>query len=127
MRSSFEGRDYLVELGDAGRRGHGHEMVSPKPSDVPLYYSALLVGPLDARVTVEGVKAVVAAQQDEPLGLDAISPEQHPRDGRLQVVVTDSAGYTPQALEGVDVAGEERLLRLGGKRPVARPSRRRQS
>ena len=102
-------------------------MVSPKPSDVPLYYSALLVGPLDARVTVEGVKAVVAAQQDEPLGLDALSPEQHSGDGRLQVVVTDSAGHTPQALEGVDVAGEERLLRLGGKRPVARPSRRRQS
>ena len=75
------------------------------------------------RSTVERVKTEVAAQQYESLGLDPVSAEQHPYNGRLQVVIADAGGHTPKAFKGIDVTGEERLLGLGRERSVTRSSR----
>ena len=65
----------------------------------------------------------MAAEGHEALGLDAVPSEQHPCHGRLQVVVLDARRHPTHPGEGVDMAGQERLLGLGGKGPVQGPPR----
>ncbi len=117
-----EAPDRLVEHLHARGLRHRHEMVAPEPADVVLH-APLLVRALLAGLAVEGVEAVVAAEGDEALGLDPVPAEQDPGHGRLQVVGLDAGRHPLHPREGVDVPGQERLLGLGGERPVEGPAR----
>ena len=63
----------------------------------------------------------MAAQREEPLRLGPVPAAQHPRNGRLEVVVADPARHASEMLEGQDVPFQERFLRLCGERDVKTP------
>jgi hypothetical protein len=116
------GRKVLVELADRADHRDGDQVPAAKPATLSLD-PALLVGALDAWLAKERVEPVVAAQRDEPLVLDAVAALEDPRHRGAEVVVADPVGHPTQVGEPLDVALQERLLRLGGERPVNRPPR----
>ena len=77
----------------------------------------------DAGLAEEAVEAVVRAQRGEALALDAVASGEHPRHGRLEVVVADPPRHPAEAPEGYCVALEERLLALAREAHVNRPPR----
>jgi len=115
----------LVELGEGGDHRDRDQVAAAEPATLTLH-PTLLVGALQARLAEERVEPIVAAQDDKPLVLDAVAALEDPCDRRLEVVVADPVGHPAQVGEPLDVALEERLLRLGGERPVNRPPRARQ-
>ena len=66
----------------------------------------------DAGLAEERVEAEVRAQRGEAVALDAVASGEHPRHGRLEVVVADAPRHPAEALEGDGVSFEERLLAL---------------
>ena len=105
--------DQLVQLGQRGDPGDGHEMASAEAADLA-FDAAFLVCPSLPGLTEEGLEDVVTAYRDEALGLVAVATHQHPGDRRLQVVVADAARHAPEVLEGPDVSVDENLLGLVG-------------
>src|SRR5919108_3656637 len=90
----------------------------PSPSTPPFSWAPLLAGQAEERV-----EAVVAAQRDEPLVLDAVAALQDPRHRRLEVVVAHPAGHATEVGEAQHVTLEECLLRLGREHLMERPAR----
>lgn len=103
--------DEGVEFREGVDLGDGDEVVTAEPADLPLD-AALLMRPLDARLTVEGLDAVVGSERGPSVGLDPLAGEaDHARDGGLEVVVADLPGRDPaEHIEGVCVALEEGFL-----------------
>ena len=118
--------DQLVQLRQGGDLGHGHHVATTEPADLALH-ATLLVCPVLARTTVEGVEEIVAAQSDEALGLGPVATHQHPGDGGLEVVVADAFGNGAEVLEGPDVPVDEGLLGLVGIDAVKALARRREA
>ena len=104
------------------RRGTGHEVAPAEATDLALH-AALFVRARDAGLAEERVEAVVRAQRDEAVALDAVAAAQHARDGRAQIVVANAPRRPAEALEGERVALEERLLALAREAHVDRPPR----
>ena len=102
-------REEFVELGHRGHSRHGHQMPSAEAAHLALD-ATLLVGPRLARSTAERVEAVVAAEHDEAIGLDAVTAPQDPLDRAAQVVVADPSG------------GSLRSARRRPRGPRGRPS-----
>lgn len=100
-------------------------MAAPEPADVALD-PTLLVGIGDPWSAEEGVEAVVGAAGDESFGLGAVASLHHPHYRGPEVVVADHGRDPTEVGERLDVAVEERLLRLGGTGDVERQTRVRQ-
>ncbi len=79
------------------------------------------MGPSDARLAIEGIKAVERTEQHPPVVLLALPalPEHHSGDGAGEIVLADVFGRdTAQNVEGLDVALEKGFLGLGRVDPV---------
>ncbi len=114
--------DLVIELGKGINDGHRGQVSAAEPADFPLD-AALLVGALDPGVAVESVEPVVGPEQQPPLVLGSLPAgtvdDFHDRVG--EIVVSDVSGRdAPDVLESVDVAFEERFLRLGRIDPMDR-------
>jgi hypothetical protein len=116
------GLQLLVELTDGGDHGDGDQVPSAEAAALTLH-PTLLVGAALAGQAEERVEAVVAAQRDEPLVLDAVAALQDPRHRRLEVVVAHPAGHATEVGEAQHVTFEECLLRLGREHLMERPAR----
>ena len=84
--------------------------------------AALLVRARDAGLAEERVEAEVRAQCGEAVALDAVASGEHPRHGRLEIVVADAPRHPAEAPEGDRMSLEERLLALAREADVDRPS-----
>jgi hypothetical protein len=115
----------LVELADGGDHRDRDQVPAAEAAALTLH-PTLLVGAALAGQAEERVEAVVAAQGDEPLVLDAVAALQDPRHCRLEVVVADPMWHPAEVLEAQHMALEERLLGLSGERLMERPPRGRQ-
>ena len=58
----------------------------------------------------------------EAVALDAVASGEHPRHGRLEIVVADAPRHPAEAPEGDRMSLEERLLALAREADVDRPS-----
>ena len=113
------GGQQLVELCDRVDFGHRDAVGAAEPAALTLH-PALLMRAVDAGLAVEGVETVVGTERHPPVGLEPVAAGQHPRHRRLQVVVADVPPRHPtQPVERVDMAFQERLLRLGCRTPDA--------
>ena len=80
-------------------------MAPAEAADLALH-AALLMRARDAGLAEEAVEAVVRAQRDEAVALDAGAAAQHARNGRAQIVVANAPRHPAEAPEGERVALE---------------------
>ena len=106
-----------VQLGQALHARDRHEVAPAEAADLALH-AALLMRARDAGLAEERVEAEVRAQCGEAVALDAVASGEHPRHGRLEIVVADPPRHPAEALEGDHVALEERLLALAREADV---------
>ncbi|MFK4295969.1 hypothetical protein ABH924_001106 [Arthrobacter sp. GAS37] len=117
--SGFPFPDPVVELIQTFSDRHWGETVAAEPAHFA-FHAALLVGSGDAGQAVEGIEAVVRAEQQPPVVLLALPtlPEDHGGDGTGEVVTADVPDrHATDLVERLDVALQKRLL---GLRPTGR-------
>lgn len=114
--AAIAGVDELVEFVQRVNLGNRHQVIATKPADVA-FDAALLTGSGDAGLAVERINVEVRAKRYPAIVFDALAGEADDLgDGRLEVVVADSAGgHTAKNLEGVYMPFEERLLAPGSR------------
>ena len=110
-----------VQLGQALDARDRHEVAASEAADLALH-AALLMRARDAGLAEERVEAEVRAQCGEAVALDAVASGEHPRHGRLEIVVADAPRHPAEAPEGDRMSLEERLLALAREADVDRPS-----
>ena len=111
-----------VQLGQALDARDRHEVAAAEAPDLALH-AALLMRARDAGLAEERVEAEVRAQCGEAVALDAVASGEHPRHGRLEVVVADAPRHPAEPPEGDRMSLEERLLALAREADVDRPPR----
>lgn len=119
-------REPLIELGDAVHPRDRDQVVAAEPAAVA-FHPALLMRPFLTGDAIERLETVVRSELLPAHRFDAVAAEQDALDGRAQVVVADLSMWdAAEAVEGVDVALQERLLPLRAEHPVHRPARERE-
>jgi len=113
------GVEQRVQLGYGAHPGNRDQVVAAEPADLALH-AALLMGPLQAGLAVEGIQAGPGPEGGPPVGLHPNPGEaEHAGHRRGQVVVADLPGrHAAQHAERMRVALEKRLLPLRSRHAV---------